>query len=96
MKKDTSKDNNLNDINKKINLLKTKKENLKKEIEYKNKQNYRKERARRLIETGALAEKYFEISNLTIDEREKLFKMFSPFIIGNKPKEFKNNYPNKE
>lgn len=52
-------------------------------------QNLRKERARRLIETGALAEKYFEITNLDISEREDLFKIFSSFIKANKPNHLK-------
>lgn len=34
----------------------------------------RKERTRRLIQKGALAEKYFQIENLTPDETELFFK----------------------
>ncbi|MDT2777449.1 hypothetical protein P7G96_13285 [Enterococcus thailandicus] len=34
----------------------------------------RKERTRRLIKKGALAEKYFQIENLTPDETELFFK----------------------
>lgn len=34
----------------------------------------RKQRARRLIQKGALAEKYFQIENLTPDETELFFK----------------------
>lgn len=34
----------------------------------------RKERTRRLIQKGALAEKYFQIDNLTPDETELFFK----------------------
>ncbi|MCM3405527.1 hypothetical protein [Cytobacillus oceanisediminis] len=79
----------LSDIDKKIEQLKRRKHELTKQVEYKTKNNYRKERARRLIETGALAEKYFELNGLSISDREELFKMFSPFVTGNKPKKFK-------
>ena len=34
----------------------------------------RKQRTRRLIQKGALAEKYFQIENLTPDETELFFK----------------------
>ena len=34
----------------------------------------RKERTRRLIQKGALADKYFQIENLTPDETELFFK----------------------
>lgn len=59
--------------------------------ENKNKSSYefRKQRTRRLVETGALAEKYFQIENLSIPEREELFKMFATFIKGNKPNHLK-------
>ena len=53
------------------------------------KQQYRKDRARRLIETGALAEKYFELDNLSVIEREELFKMFASFVNANKPNKYK-------
>lgn len=78
--------NNINEVENEIRSLKKKKSDLLKQVQYRASKNYRKERARRLIETGALAEKYFEIENLSIPEKEELFKMFSPFIIGNKTK----------
>ena len=40
----------------------------------------RKERTRRLIQKGALAEKYFDIEDLTTEETEELFSTFSSFI----------------
>ncbi|PEB42221.1 hypothetical protein [Bacillus pseudomycoides] len=49
----------------------------------------RKERAHRLIQKGALLEKYFEIQNLNIDETEQLLKMFSDFVVSKKPDHLK-------
>ncbi|MGK7379739.1 hypothetical protein ACSFXN_18130 [Planococcus sp. 1R117A] len=40
----------------------------------------RKARTKRLIETGALAEKYFGMEKLSVEEREKVFQTFSGFI----------------
>lgn len=79
----------IRDIELEIEKLNRKKHSLRREIEGKTKYEYRKQRARRLIETGALVEKYFEIENLTIKEREELFKIFSDFIKANKPKHLK-------
>lgn len=76
---------NLSDIQSEIDKLNNQKKYLKRQIEGATKYEYRKKRARRLIETGALAEKYFDIENLTIPEREELFKVFSDFIKANKP-----------
>ncbi|WP_334751016.1 hypothetical protein [Bacillus amyloliquefaciens] len=81
---------NINEIENRISELTKRKNALEKEMKYKEKKDERKVRARRLIETGALAEKYFEIDNLSIEEREELFKMFSSFVLSNKPKKFKN------
>lgn len=49
----------------------------------------RKERAHRLIQKGALLEKYFEVQNLDIDETEQLLKMFSEFVVSKKPEHLK-------
>lgn len=57
-------------------------ENLKKERE-------RKKRAHRLIQTGALVEKYLELKNLSLEEREELLKVFATYINTNKPNKFK-------
>lgn len=94
MKEKDKNKSNIDKVNQKINELKKKQNDLKKQVEYTSKSNYRKERARRLIETGALAEKYFELDKLNIADREELFKMFSPFVIGNKPKKFKDKQSN--
>ncbi|MGR6017709.1 hypothetical protein ACT7CM_27045 [Bacillus paranthracis] len=88
-----TKDDQLKKIDQKIKDLKKLHHDTKKSIERKKSQNLRKERARRLIETGALAEKYFEITNLDISEREDLFKIFSSFIKANKPNHLKIKTP---
>lgn len=49
----------------------------------------RKLRTRILIQKGALLDKYFETENLSIDDTEKLLKMFSDYINEKKPKKFK-------
>ena len=71
----------LEKIDKKIRDLEQQKKAL---IQYETIQK-RKERTRRLIQTGALCEKYFEIENLSIEQREKFFKYFCDFIKKNKP-----------
>ncbi len=52
-------------------------------------QKKRKERSRRLIQKGALFEKYFEAENLSIDESEELLKMFADYINAHKPDKYK-------
>ncbi|MFC5714399.1 hypothetical protein ACFPU1_16760 [Thalassorhabdus alkalitolerans] len=49
----------------------------------------RKQRTRRLIQKGALAEKYFNIEHLTVEETEEVFKIFSAYVQGNLPNKFK-------
>lgn len=83
--------NPIKDIEEQLKALQKKKSDLIKTNKYMTQSKYRKERARRLIETGALAEKYFSLNNLSIEEREELFKMFSEFVIANTPKKFKKN-----
>lgn len=82
-------ENKIEKLNSKIEELKQKRNRLIKETKYASSQQYRKDRARRLIQTGALAEKYFELKNLTMEEREELFKMFASFVNANKPKKYK-------
>lgn len=57
-------------------------------------QKQRKARSRRLIQKGALFEKYFEAENLSIDESEKLLKMFANYVNENKPNQYKKDSPN--
>lgn len=84
--KDKSTKLSPNDIQKLIDEKKRKLSQLHKEVKFKEQNEYRKKRARRLIETGALAEKYFDLEGLDLIDREELFKIFTSFIIANKPK----------
>lgn len=82
------------------NLI-SKKEEIQKKIERENlilkKSKYlestkeRKARTRKLIQKGALLDKYFETENLSIDETEDFLKIFSNFIKENKPDKYKKN-----
>ena len=82
------------------NLI-SKKEEIQKKIERENsilkKSKYlestkeRKERTRKLIQKGALLDKYFETKNLSIDETEDFLKIFSNYIKENKPDKYKKN-----
>ena len=54
----------------------------------------RKARSRRLIQKGALFEKYFEAENLSIDESEQLLKIFANYVNKNKPDKNKQDSPN--
>lgn len=49
----------------------------------------RKKRTRRLIQKGALLEKYFEAEHLSVEETEELLKMFAEYVKGNKTPKFK-------
>ena len=49
----------------------------------------RRTRTRLLIQTGALCEKYFDIENLLLSQREEIFKLFSPYIKNNIPLKYK-------
>lgn len=51
--------------------------------------DYRKQRANRLINKGALLEKYFESEELSVEETEELLKIFSVYVNKNKPSKFK-------
>lgn len=78
----------LPEINSELERLNEQKKRLLKEVNYAEKSEHRKKRANRLIQTGALAEKYFNLENLSISQREELFKTFSTFVNANKPKKF--------
>ncbi|MCQ6287994.1 hypothetical protein [Bacillus cereus] len=60
----------------------------KRELQFKDKQHDRKKRTKRLIETGALCEKYFNMYHMTIEDREEVFKIFSNYIQANTPNRF--------
>ena len=49
----------------------------------------RKGRTRLLIQTGALCEKYFDIEDLSLSEREDVFKLFSSYVKNNIPSNLK-------
>lgn len=68
----------------KINHLQQKKKQLETETRRKMMWEKRKARTKRLIETGALAEKYFGLEELTVEQREKVFQTFSEFVKKNK------------
>ncbi|MBV4417009.1 DUF3847 domain-containing protein [Clostridium tyrobutyricum] len=77
----------MNDIEKldlKIRYLEDKKKALSKSVSYEE----RKKRTRRLIQTGALAEKYFNIEHLSIEDREAIFSMFAEYIKTNAPEKY--------
>ncbi|GAW65024.1 hypothetical protein FC65_GL001404 [Ligilactobacillus acidipiscis DSM 15836] len=57
-------------------------------------QKKRKARSRRLIQKGALFEKYFHAENLSIDESEELLKIFANYVNANKPSKYKKDSPN--
>ncbi|WP_079524975.1 MULTISPECIES: hypothetical protein [Halobacillus] len=48
----------------------------------------RRERTRRIIQKGALLEKYFECEHLSIEDTEALLKMFSQYVNQNKPNKY--------
>lgn len=75
----------ISDVEKRIQQLQERKKNIQRLAS----ERERKKRANRLIQTGALAEKYFEIEKLSIEERESLFKIFSEYIKANTPSKFK-------
>ncbi|AND86325.1 hypothetical protein GTH52_15005 (plasmid) [Clostridium tyrobutyricum] len=76
--------NNIEKLDLKIRYLEDKKKALSKSVSYEE----RKKRTRRLIQTGALAEKYFNIEHLSIEDREAIFSMFAEYIKTNAPKKY--------
>lgn len=78
--------NELKNINKKIETLKLQKKILRANSE----QNLnRKERTRKLIQKGALLEKYFDIDHLSVEETEEILTIFSEYVKANTPLKFK-------
>ena len=49
----------------------------------------RRERTRRLIQKGALLEKYFDIEHLSPEDTERLLEHFSGIVIRDMPDEFR-------
>ncbi|WP_421430449.1 hypothetical protein [Lactiplantibacillus plantarum] len=54
----------------------------------------RKDRSRRLIQKGALLEKYFQADTLSVEQTEELLKIFAGYVNAHKPNKFKNDQPN--
>jgi len=50
----------------------------------------RKARTRLLIQKGALLDKYFDISHLSVEDTEKFLKYFSSYIQKYTPEKYKN------
>ncbi|WP_436670211.1 hypothetical protein, partial [Lactiplantibacillus plantarum] len=50
----------------------------------------RKARSRRLIQKGALLEKYFQADNLSVEQTEELLKTFADYVNAHKPNKLKN------
>ena len=53
----------------------------------------RKARTRKLIQKGALLDKYFETESLSADETESLLKTFANYVNSNKPDKYKKDSP---
>ncbi|WP_260505617.1 hypothetical protein [Priestia aryabhattai] len=53
------------------------------------KERERKRRAHRLIQKGALLEKYLDIEHLEVEDTEELLKMFSSFLKEKIPEKYK-------
>ena len=73
------KDNRLQqatELQEKVKALQQKKKRIENEAKRKVSWENRKARTKRLIETGALAEKYFGIEEYTIEQREEVFRHF--------------------
>ena len=51
---------------------------------YENRQA-RKARSRRLIQKGALLEKYFQADNLSVEQTEELLNIFADYVNAHKP-----------
>ncbi|CAI3417455.1 MULTISPECIES: hypothetical protein [Enterococcus] len=51
----------------------------------------RKKRTRRLIQKGALLEKYFDVEHLTPEETEEFLKIFAAYVVSHTPDKFKRD-----
>jgi hypothetical protein len=73
-------DNQINKLDQQIEHLERKK----KIYEHSLSNESRKARTRRLIQIGALAEKYYELDNNDLHEVEEILKQFSSYVKANK------------
>lgn len=83
------KQKTLDELKQELNAKIKRRDNLLKEQTFIEKHDRRKERTRRLVETGYLVEKHFDLYHLEINEREEVFEMFAPFIKKNLPDKYK-------
>ncbi|KGO32360.1 hypothetical protein ACKP2L_00350 (plasmid) [Oenococcus alcoholitolerans] len=60
---------------------------------YENRQA-RKARSRRLIQKGALLEKYFQADQLSVEQTEELLRTFADYVNEHKPNQLKNDPAN--
>lgn len=67
-------------IDNKISKLEMQKKIIARSLKY----DKRKKRTHRLIQIGALAEKYFNLYQLDISDVEEVFSQFSDFVKSNK------------
>lgn len=74
-----------NELEKKIK----KNELLMKQKQFYESNKERKLRTRKLIQKGALLDKYFDIDNLSVDDTESLLKTFAEYVKSNKPDKYK-------
>ena len=74
-----------NELEKKIQ----KNELLMKQKQFYESNKERKIRTRKLIQKGALLDKYFDIDNLSVDDTESLLKTFAEYVKSNKPDKYK-------
>jgi len=70
----------------KIKVLENKKKSIERAL---HRQDRKGRRTRLLIQTGALCEKYFDIEDLTLPEREEVFTLFSSYVKANIPSQLK-------
>lgn len=63
------------------------------QYQYIEKKKARKARTRKLIQKGALLDKYFETESLSADETESLLKTFANYVNSNKPDKYKKDSP---
>lgn len=75
--------------NERIKKLEGKKRELELQINKLNQSENRKERTRRLIQKGALLEKYFEAEHLSVEETEELLKLSVTLVKIKNPNIFK-------
>lgn len=76
----------LQELEKKIEQTKAKKQQITTRI----KEKERKERTRRLIQIGALFEKYFDLKDIEITKAEKVLEVYGKHYIETKNKKTEN------